>query len=138
MNKEKEDLIVEMKVRRSEIEKDGIIRMNKDTLSRLLGDDENGRITISTDDKTIIRKAIGDETVKKDEIFIRPDTRKLLNVDEGDMVLVEDYDTISEEVKERLGDAREKTGENINKIRSKLGKSITKIKERFKKEEEEE
>lgn len=136
-NEEKKDIILEMKVRKSDIERSGLVRMNDNTLSKL-GVDEDKRITISTDEKTLIRKAIADSSVKKNEIFLRPDEREQLDVDEDDIVLVEDYDTISEEVKESLGDAKEKAGESIHKIRSRLGKSIEKIKERFQDEDEEE
>lgn len=120
------DKTISLKVRKSDIERKGVIRVNDEVLKKL-GVEEGERVVISKDEQIIIRKAFGDETVKKDEIFLRPKAREELGVKEGDKVKVEDYETVGEDIKEKLGDVKEK-----------IGKGFGKIKERFKKEEEEE
>lgn len=119
------DKTVLLKVRKSDIERIGIVRLNDEVLSKIdVGEGE--RVVISKDEKIILRKAFGDNSVKKDEIFIRPDGREDLDVVEGDKVKVEDYETIGEDIKEKLGDVKDKIGEGFEKMKSK-----------FKKEEEE-
>jgi len=120
------DKTVLLKVRKSDIERIGIVRLNDEVLSKIdVGEGE--RVVISKDEKMILRKAFGDKSVKKDEIFIRLDGREDLDVVEGDKVKVEDYETIGEDIKEKLGDVKDKIGEGFEKMKSK-----------FKKEEEEE
>ncbi|MEA3457400.1 MAG: hypothetical protein U9R21_01835 [Candidatus Thermoplasmatota archaeon] len=138
MNKEtNEPISLDLKVRKSDIERVGVVRLNDKILSKL-GVEEGERVTVSTDEQTILRKAFGDEAVKNDEIFLRPTSREELDVEEGDVVRVEDYETLSEDIKESLGDIKEKTGKSIGSIRKKLGAGVTKIKEKFRKEEEDE
>jgi len=120
------DKTISLKVRKSDIERKGVIRVNDEVLKKL-GVKEGERVVISKDEQMIIRKAFGDETVKKDEIFLRPKAREELGVKEGDRVKVEDYETVGEDIKEKLGD-----------VKGKIGKGYSKIKERFKKDEEEE
>ena len=78
-----------LKVRKSDIERIGIVILNDEVLSKIdVGEGE--RVVISKDEKIILRKAFGDNSVKKDEIFIRPDGHEDLDVVEGDKVNVED------------------------------------------------
>jgi formylmethanofuran dehydrogenase subunit D len=119
------DKTIYLKVRKSDIKRVGVVRVNDEVLTKL-GIQEGERVVISKDEQMIIRKALGDETVKKDEIFLRSTARNELDVKEGDEVKVEDYETIGEEIKEKLGEVKEK-----------IGKGVGKIKERFKKEKEE-
>lgn len=119
------DKKISLKVRKSDIERVGVIRVNDEILKKI-GVEEGERVVISKDEQMILRKAFGDESVKKDEIFLRPKAREKLGVKEGDKVKVEDYETIGEDIKEKLRDAKEK-----------IGKGFGKIKKRFKKEEEE-
>ncbi len=119
------DKAIFLRVRKSDIERKGVIRLNDEVLKKL-GVEEGEQVVISKDEKIIIRKAFGDESVKKDEIFLRPQAREELSVKEGDKVKVEDYETLSEDLKEKLGGVKEK-----------IGKGFGKIREKFKKEEEE-
>jgi len=114
-----------LKVRKSDIEKDGIVRVNDEVLTKL-GVQEGERIVISKDEQIILRKAYGDDTINKDEIFLRPKAREELKVKEGDKVKVEDYETLGEDLKEKLSDVKEK-----------IGKGVGRIKDRFRKEKEE-
>lgn len=126
MNKEVDEHIsLDLKVRKSDIERVGIARVNDKVLSKLRVE-EGERVVITKDEQSILRKAFGDEAVKEDEIFLRPTSREELDVKEGDVVKVEDYETVGEEIKEKLGDIKEK-----------LGKGVSKLKEKFKKEEDE-
>lgn len=126
MNKEVDEHIsLDLKVRKSDIERVGIARVNDKVLSKLQVE-EGERVVITKDEQSILRKAFGDEAVKEDEIFLRPTSREELDVKEGDVVKVEDYETVGEEIKEKLGDIKEK-----------LGKGVSKLKEKFKKEEDE-
>jgi len=119
------DKSISLKVRKSDIERTGVVRVNDEVLKKL-GVEEGEQVVISKDEQMILRKAFGDEAVKKDEIFLRPDAREKLDIKEGDKVKVEDYETLGEDIKEKLGD-----------VKGKIGKGFGKIKDRFKKEEEE-
>jgi len=115
---------ISLKVRKSNIERAGVVRVNDEVLKKL-GVKEGERVVVSKDEQMILRKAFCDKMVKKDEIFLRPKARDELGVKEGDKVKVEDYETLGEDIKEKLGDVKEK-----------IGKGFGKIKDRFKKKEE--
>jgi len=121
-----EHISLDLKVRKSDVQRVGLVRVSDKTISNL-GIEEGDRVIITKNEVSILRKAYGDSGLNNDEIYIRPTGRKQLNVKEGDIVKVEDYETIGEEIKERLGD-----------IGDKIGESVDKLKERFKKEKEEE
>jgi len=124
MNKEEDKHIsLDLKVRKSDIQRVGLVRISDKTISKL-EIEEGDRVIITKDDVSILRKAYGDSGLKNDEIFIRPTGRKQLNIKDGDIVKVEDYETIGEDIKERLGD-----------IGDKIGESVDKLKDRFKREE---
>ena len=116
---------ISLKIRKSDVERVGVVRVNDEILSKL-EIEEGDRVTVSKDEEAVIRKAFGDSSVKKDEIFLRPTAREKLEVNDGDIVDIEKYETVGESVKEDLGD-----------IKTKLGAGIDKIKEKFKKEEDE-
>lgn len=121
-----EHISLDLKVRKSDVQRVGLVRVSDKTISNL-GIEEGDRVIITKNEVSILRKAYGDSGLNNDEIYIRPTGIKQLNVKEGDIVKVEDYETIGEEIKERLGD-----------IGDKIGESVDKLKERFKKEKEEE
>ena len=124
MNKEEDKHIsLDLKVRKSDIQRVGLVRISDKTISKL-EIEEGDRVIITKDDVSILRMAYGDSGLKNDEIFIRPTGRKQLNIKDGDIVKVEDYETIGEDIKERLGD-----------IGDKIGESVDKLKDRFKREE---
>lgn len=124
MNKEEDKHIsLDLKVRKSDIQRVGLVRISDKTISKL-EIEEGDRVIITKDDVSILRKAYGDSGLKNDEIFIRPTGRKQLKIKDGDIVKVEDYETIGEDIKERLGD-----------IGDKIGESVDKLKDRFKREE---
>ena len=126
MNKESDETIfLNLKVRKSDVEQKGIIRVNDKVLSNL-GVKEGERIVVSKGEQVVLRKAFGDESVNEDEIFLRPTAREDLDVNEGDIVKVEDYETIGDDVKEKLGDVKEK-----------ISKGFSKLKEKFRKKEDE-
>ena len=133
---EEEQISFDLKVRNSDIERVGIVRINDKTLTKL-GVEEGERVVISKGEKSIIRKAFGDEAVKKDEIFIRSKGREELDIEPGDIVKVEDFETIGEEVKEKLGDFKEYVKEGAGDIKEKIGEGVDKIKDKFGKEEDE-
>ena len=133
---EEESISFNLKVRKSDIERVGVVRMNDKTLTKL-GVEEGERVVISKGEQSIIRKAFGDEAVKEDEIFIRPTGREELDVEDGDTVKVEDFETIGEEVKEKLGDFKEYVKEGAGDIKEKIGEGVDKIKDKFGKEEDE-
>jgi len=114
-----------LKVRESDIKRVGVVRVNDEVLKKL-GVEEGERVVITREELMILRKAYGDKSVKKDEIFLRPTAREELGVNEGDIVKVEDYETLGEDIKEKLGDVKEK-----------IGKGYSKLKERFRTQEEE-
>ncbi len=119
------DKSISLKVRKSDIERVGVVRVNDEVLKKL-GVEEGERVVISKNEQMVLLKAFGDKTVKKDEIFIRLKARDELDVKEGDKVKVEDYETLGEDIKKKMGDAK-----------GRIGKGFSKLKERFKKEEEE-
>jgi len=121
-----EHISLDLKVRKSDVQRVGLVRVSDKTISKL-GIEEGDRVIITKNEVSILRKAYGDSGLNNDEIYIRPTGIKQLNVKEGDIVKLEDYETIGEEIKERLGD-----------IGDKIGESVDKLKERFKKEKEEE
>ena len=90
---------ISLKIRKSDIERVGVVRVNDEILKKI-GVEEGERVVISKDEKMILRKAFCDESVKKDEIFLRPTAREELDIKEGDEVKVEDYETLGEEIKE--------------------------------------
>lgn len=121
---EDEHILLDLKVRKSDVQRVGLVRVSDETISKL-GIEEGDRVIISKDDVSILRRAHGDSGLKNDEIFIRPTARRQLNIKEGDIVKVEDFETLGEEIKERLGD-----------VGDKIGESVEKLKERFRKEKE--
>ena len=133
---EEESISFDLKVRKSDIERVGVVRMNDKTLTKL-GVEEGERVVISKGEQSIIRKAFGDEAVKEDEIFIRSKGREELDVEAGDIVKVEDFETIGEEEKEKLGDFKEYVKEGAGDIKEKIGEGVDKIKDKFGKEEDE-
>ena len=133
---EEESISFDLKVRKSDIERVGVVRMNDKTITKL-GVEEGERVVISKGEQSIIRKAFGDEAVKEDEIFIRPTGREELDVEEGDIVKVEDFATIGEDIKEKLGDFKEYVKEGAGDIKDKIGDGVDKIKDKFGKEEDE-
>ncbi len=133
---EEESISFDLKVRKSDIERVGVARINDKTLTKL-GVEEGERVVISKGEQSIIRKAFGDEAVKEDEIFIRPKGKEELDVEAGDIVKVEDFETIGEELKEKLGDFKEYVKEGAGDIKEKIGEGVDKIKDKFGKEEDE-
>lgn len=133
---EEESISFNLKVRKSDIERVGVVRMNDKTLTKL-GVEEGERVVISKGEQSIIRKAFGDEAVKEDEIFIRSKGREELDVEAVDIVKVEDFETIGEEEKEKLGDFKEYVKEGAGDIKEKIGEGVDKIKDKFGKEEDE-
>jgi len=115
------DKSISLKVRKSDIERVGVVRVNDEVLNKL-GVEEGERVVISKDEQMILRKAFGDKSVKKDEIFLRLKAREKLGVKEGDKVKVEDYETLGEDIKEKLGDVKEKIGKGVDRIKKKFRK----------------
>lgn len=122
MRKEEDEHIsLDLKVRKSDVQRVGLVRVSDKTISKL-EIEEGDRVIITKDDVSILRKAYGDSGLKNDEIFIRSTGRKQLDVKDGDIVKVEDYETIGEEIKERLGDIGDKIGESVDKLKEKFKK----------------
>ena len=131
---EDESIYIDLKVRKSDIERVGVVRMNDKTLTKLEVK-EGERVVISKGEQSILRKAFGDAAVNEDEIFIRPAGREELDVEDGDIVKVQDFETISEDIKEKLGDFKEYVKEGADDIKEKIGDGVDKIKDKFRKEE---
>lgn len=107
------DESIELTVVNGEINRSGIARVKTSIFDQLDLDDENQKITITYNDKSIIRKAFADEFVDEQAIFLREDAREELNVNEGDKVSISAYKTIEEKAEEGYSDTKQKIKEKV-------------------------
>lgn len=94
---------VQLSVRESSIERPGGARINAGVFRQLGLSETDNKIDVAFNNVSIVRKAFPDESVNRQEIFLRRDARDALSIEEKDIVTVSRHRTIGEAAKERLG-----------------------------------
>ncbi len=110
-----------LKVIKSSILGGGIARINKDDLQEI-GFDQTSNLSVSSEEKGVILKTVPDKITEKGTIIIREKDMGRLEIEEGDTVLVGDYETLKSEIKEDLSKIKEKVFSIPKKIGEKLSK----------------
>jgi hypothetical protein len=102
LDKEKdEEVVIELPVHKSAISSvdKGIARLHSSHMD-MFEEDEDHMVLISNEKKKIVVKLVSDRFARKDMIILRSGDMEDLDVREGDMVSIEPYHKMTDELKE--------------------------------------
>lgn len=105
---------IRLTVKENNIERSGVARIHKKIYEQLGLDDNEERIRITYDDKTIIRKAFSDDLIDEKMISLRSDAEEDLHLNGGEQVSVQRHTSIGEDVKEDFSEAKEDIKEKVS------------------------
>jgi hypothetical protein len=101
-NENDEEVVLKLPVRKSMISsvEGGIARIHSSHMD-MFEEDEEHRVVLRNDKKDIVVILVSDRLAPKDTITLRTGDMEDLDVDEGDIIEIEPYHKLTDELKER-------------------------------------
>lgn len=106
---------IELTVAEGKVDRSGVARIQPSLYEQLGLNEDNQKISITYNDKTIIRKVFADEFVDNLAISLREDAREELNVKAGDKVKIQQYESIGEKTEKGYAETKEKIKEKVQR-----------------------